>query len=67
MSAPAHTPPDKSIPLQHPYMQVLKQYQDDFGGANTVLVALIQKDGDIKNPYFGSKMLKCGTVQKKGS
>jgi predicted RND superfamily exporter protein len=47
---------DKSIPLQHPYMQVLKQYQDDFGGANTVLVALIQKDGDIYNDKFLSKL-----------
>ena len=47
---------DKSIPLQHPYMQVLKQYQDDFGGANTVLVALIQKDGDIYNEKFLSKL-----------
>ncbi len=36
---------DKSIPLEHPYMKVLKQYQADFGGANTVLVALIQKEG----------------------
>ncbi|MBI2383578.1 MAG: MMPL family transporter [Gammaproteobacteria bacterium] len=45
---------DKSIPLEHPYMQVLKQYQDDFGGANTVLVALIQKDGngDLYNEKF---------------
>jgi hypothetical protein len=47
---------DKSIPLRHPYMQVLKQYQDDFGGANTVLVALIQKDGDIYNEKFLSKL-----------
>jgi len=47
---------DKSIPLKHPYMQVLKQYQDDFGGANTVLVALIQKDGDIYNEKFLSKL-----------
>jgi uncharacterized protein len=47
---------DKSIPLQHPYMQVLKQYQDDFGGANTVLVALIQKEGDIYNDKFLSKL-----------
>ncbi|HUP90828.1 MAG TPA: hypothetical protein VM074_01165, partial [Solimonas sp.] len=36
---------DKSIPLEHPFMKVLKQYQADFGGANTVLVALIQKEG----------------------
>jgi uncharacterized protein len=45
---------DKSIPLDHPYMQVLKQYQTEFGGANTVLVALIQKPGkgDIYNERF---------------
>ncbi len=47
---------DKSIPLKHPFMQVLKQYQDDFGGANTVLVALIQKNGDIYNEKFLSKL-----------
>src|SRR6185436_645542 len=47
---------DKSIPLEHPYMQVLKQYQEDFGGANTVLIALIQKDGDIYNEKFLSKL-----------
>jgi predicted RND superfamily exporter protein len=43
---------DKSIPLEHPYMKVLKQYMADFGGANTVLVALIQKDGNIYNEKF---------------
>lgn len=45
---------DKSIPLEHPYMQVLKQYQADFGGANNVLVALIQKPGkgEIYNETF---------------
>ncbi len=45
---------DKSIPLEHPYMQVLKQYQADFGGANSVLVALIQKPGkgEIYNEQF---------------
>jgi hypothetical protein len=49
---------DKSIPLEHPYMQVLKQYEDDFGGANTVLVALIQKDKshDIYNEHFLTKL-----------
>src|SRR5689334_7296296 len=49
---------DKSIPLEHPFMQVLKQYQDDFGGANTVLVALIQKEGkgDIYNEKFLTKL-----------
>ncbi len=23
----------------------------------------VQKDGEIANPYFGSKMLRCGTIQ----
>ncbi|MGQ0529086.1 MAG: efflux RND transporter permease subunit [Panacagrimonas sp.] len=36
---------DKSVPLEHPYMQVLKQYMADFGGANTVLVAIMNKEG----------------------
>ncbi len=26
----------------------------------------VQKDGDIENPYFGSEMLSCGEVVKKG-
>ncbi|HZR37163.1 MAG TPA: MMPL family transporter [Nevskia sp.] len=44
---------DKSIPLKHPYMQVYKQYQEQFGGANTILVALMQKgDKDIYNSLF---------------
>ena len=44
---------DKSIPLKHPYMQVYKQYQESFGGANTILVALMQKGGgDIYNGKF---------------
>jgi uncharacterized protein len=46
---------DKSIPLKHPYMKVLKQYQADFGGANTVLVALIQKEG--KGEIYNQKFL----------
>lgn len=43
---------DKSIPLQHPYMKVLKKYESDFGSGNTVLVALIQEEGDIYNEKF---------------
>jgi len=53
---------DKSVPLEHPYMQVLKQYQAEFGSANNVLVALIHKDGkgEIYNETF-LKSLKDGT------
>lgn len=45
---------DKSIPLGHPYMKVLKQYQADFGAANNVLVALINKEGggELYNEKF---------------
>jgi hypothetical protein len=47
---------DKSIPLEHSYMQVLKQYQADFGGANTVLVALVRRDGDIYDARFLARL-----------
>ncbi len=47
---------DKSIPLEHEYMQVYKHYEAEFGGANGVYVALIQKDGDIYNEHFLSKL-----------
>lgn len=47
---------DKLIPLGHPYMQVYKQYEADFGGANTILVALEQKDGDIYNEEFLTRL-----------
>ncbi len=44
---------NKMIPLQHEYMQVFSKYQKTFGGANRVLVAVMQKDGkEIYNPEF---------------
>ncbi|MFZ5492049.1 MAG: efflux RND transporter permease subunit [Pseudomonadota bacterium] len=42
----------KSIPLGHPYMQTYTKYTDQFGGANVIIVALMQKDGDIFNIDF---------------
>jgi len=44
----------KTVPLEHPYMQTFRQYYKDFGGANTILVALIQdkSKGEIYNPQF---------------
>ena len=43
----------KMIPLSHPYMKVFVEHEKTFGGANRVLVALIQRDGDIFNaPFF---------------
>lgn len=43
---------NKTIPLQHPYMRVFTEYQKSFGGANRVLVALMNKEGDIYQPEF---------------
>jgi uncharacterized protein len=47
---------EKQLPLGHDYIQVFKQYQQQFGGANLVLFALIRKDGapgqDIYEPEF---------------
>jgi uncharacterized protein len=42
----------KMIPLEHPYMKTFTQYQKAFGGANRVLIAVMQKDGKIFNPDF---------------
>jgi predicted RND superfamily exporter protein len=42
----------KSIPLSHPYMQTYAKYTDQFGGANVIIVALMQKEGDIFNVDF---------------
>jgi predicted RND superfamily exporter protein len=56
---------ENSLPLGHPYIQVFKQYQADFGGANTVLVALLQKPGtapDIYNEKFLAE-LKAATEE----
>lgn len=46
----------KMIPLEHPYMQVFREYHQTFGGANRVIVALIQPQGDIYNPAFFDKL-----------
>lgn len=43
---------EKTIPLNHPYMQTLLDYRDTFGGANRILVALRQHQGDIYTPEF---------------
>ncbi|MDO9453317.1 MAG: MMPL family transporter [Stagnimonas sp.] len=48
---------DKQLPKDHPYIQVLRQHQAQFGGGNTVLLAVSQKEGkgDIYNgPFLAS-------------
>jgi uncharacterized protein len=47
---------NKMVPLKHPYMQVYKDYEKVFGGANRIAIALVQKDGDIYNKEFMGKL-----------
>jgi predicted RND superfamily exporter protein len=47
---------EKMIPLEHEYMQTFIEYRNTFGGANRVLVALRQHEGDIYNPEFMEKL-----------
>ena len=41
---------EKLLPLHHPYMLTFKQYMEDFGGANRILIAVRAKQGDIFTP-----------------
>lgn len=47
---------EKTIPMEHPYMGAFKEYYSEFGGANLVLVALMQKEGEIYNERFLSTL-----------
>lgn len=49
---------EKLIPLDHPYMKVLKQYEKSFGGANLVDIVLLRHDGDIYDPAYLDKLKK---------
>lgn len=42
----------KNIPLNHEYMQNYMKHRKDFGGANSVLVAVCDRDSDIYNETF---------------
>jgi len=42
----------KMIPLNHPYMATFLKYQQDFGGANKVLVVIKNQKGDIFQKDF---------------
>jgi len=46
----------KMIPLNHPYMATFLEYQQDFGGANKVLVAIKNSDGTIFEKEFMEKL-----------
>jgi predicted RND superfamily exporter protein len=48
----------KMIPLKHEYMQTFLQYQNHFGGANKVLVAVKARQGDIYTKPFMETLRK---------
>lgn len=49
---------EKSIPQNHPYMETFREYQEAFGGANLISIALIQDEGDIYNEAFLDRLHK---------
>ncbi len=42
----------KQIPLEHEYMKTFLDYEQEFGGANRVLVAVMDKSGNMFNLEF---------------
>ncbi len=46
----------KMIPLQHEYMRTFLDYEKEFGGANRILVAVMDKNGDMFNQAFFQTM-----------
>ncbi|MFM2044571.1 MAG: hypothetical protein RLY86_3147 [Pseudomonadota bacterium] len=49
---------EKTLPRDHPYMETFMKHQQEFGGANRILVALSVKEGDIFNPAFMERLKK---------
>ncbi|RXF02316.1 MMPL family transporter [Pseudoalteromonas sp. PS5] len=44
---------NKNIPLNHDYMKVYLEHEKQFGGANSILISVCDRDGDIFNePFF---------------
>lgn len=46
---------ESTLPPQHPYVQIQKRFQEMFGGANTMVLAVESKKGDIFNGEFLKK------------
>lgn len=42
----------KNLPLKHEYMKTFVQYQQEFGGADRIIIAVMTKEGDIFTPEF---------------
>lgn len=43
---------NKLLPLKHEYMETYLKHRQEFGGANRVLIALVDKQGNIFNQTF---------------
>jgi predicted RND superfamily exporter protein len=48
----------KHIPLKHEYMRTFLDYEKEFGGANRILIAVMDKNGDMFNQPFFQTMEK---------
>jgi predicted RND superfamily exporter protein len=48
----------KMIPLQHEYMKTFLDYEKEFGGANRILIAVVDKSGNMFNQPFFQTMEK---------
>src|SRR3569623_981985 len=42
----------KQIPLDHEYMRTFLDYEKEFGGANRILIAVVDKNGNMFNQAF---------------
>ena len=42
----------KQLPLEHEYMETFLEHYEDFGGADRILIALMDESGDMFNPEF---------------
>ena len=47
---------EKQLPQQHEYIETFRKYQDEFGGANRVIVALVVKEGDVFTADYFNKL-----------
>ncbi|MEM6901602.1 MAG: MMPL family transporter [Pseudomonadota bacterium] len=49
---------EKRLPIVHSYMDTFRQYQNDYGGANRILVSVRAVDGDMFTPEFFTTLQK---------
>jgi uncharacterized protein len=42
----------KQLPLEHEYMETFLEHYEDFGGADRIVIALIDESGNMFNPEF---------------